>query len=225
MQAIMETIFESGYLLFALICGTYLVIKSNNNKATLLFGISLLLLGFGDGFHLVPRMYALNTDGIENNTYWLGIGKLITSITMTIFYVIIYIALQIKYNKKTPLWLNIVYSILFIARIVLVAMPQNEWTGKSPYSWIIIRNIPFILMGVIFICLAYDYAKKDKYLKWMWLLVILSFIFYMITTFGAPYVSILGLMMLPKTICYIIVFVLILLDNKKLKEDLHEENS
>lgn len=218
MQAIMETIFESGYLLFALICGLYLIIKNDGKKYNILFGSAILLLGFGDGFHLVPRMYALNTIGLENNQYWLGIGKLITSITMTIFYLIMYITLCIKYNNKPAMWLNIVFGLLFITRIVLVAMPQNNWTGTSPYSWIIIRNVPFVLMGAIFIYLSYIYCKNDKYLKWMWLLVILSFVFYLITSFGASFVSILGLMMLPKTICYIIIFILVLKEKKKEKE-------
>ncbi len=42
-------------------------------------------LGLGDAFHLVPRALALNTTGLENFTAALGIGKFITSITMTVF--------------------------------------------------------------------------------------------------------------------------------------------
>ena len=210
MQAVMETIFESGYLLFALFSGIFLLIKSKNNLSYILLGIAILLLGGGDAFHLIPRMIGLCTDGLENHTYYLGIGKLITSITMTFFYVIMYIFLLVKYKKVVPIWLHITYGFLFLVRIILVAMPQNNWTGESPYLWNILRNIPFILMGVIFIVMSYLFCKVDCYFKWMWLLVILSFIFYLITAFGASFVSILGLMMLPKTICYIVIFVLAL---------------
>ena len=48
------------------------------------------LLGAGDSFHLVPRSYALWTNGLEANAAALGFGKFVTSITMTVFYLILY---------------------------------------------------------------------------------------------------------------------------------------
>ena len=53
-------------------------------------GLMAVLLGTGDSFHLVPRVYALWTDGLEANAAALGTGKFITSITMTVFYLILY---------------------------------------------------------------------------------------------------------------------------------------
>ena len=47
-------------------------------------------LGCGDAFHLVPRAVALCTTGLETYMEALGIGKLITSVTMTAFYVLLY---------------------------------------------------------------------------------------------------------------------------------------
>lgn len=207
MQAIMETIFESIYLSFALFTGIYLLVKAHKRLDYILLAIAILILGFGDAFHLLPRMIALNTTGLNDYIEPLGIGKLITSITMTFFYVIMYIFLIVRYKKRFPLWLHIIYSLLFLIRIVLVSLPYNNWLGESPYIWNIIRNIPFVLMGIIFIALSYRTQKEDKYFRWTWLIVTLSFIFYLITAFGASYVSILGLMMLPKTICYMVLFI------------------
>ena len=48
-----------------------------------MFGIMAVLLGSGDAFHLVPRAVALCTTGLENFTVQMGLGKWITSITMT----------------------------------------------------------------------------------------------------------------------------------------------
>ena len=104
MQAIMETIFETIYLLFALFSGVYLLIKAKGRLAYILLGIAILVLGCGDAFHLVPRMVGLNTTGLENFKMELGLGKLMTSITMTFFYVIMYIFLIIRYKKNLPLW-------------------------------------------------------------------------------------------------------------------------
>ena len=41
--------------------------------------------GAGDSFHLIPRALALCTTGLENFTVPLGLGKWITSVTMTVF--------------------------------------------------------------------------------------------------------------------------------------------
>ncbi len=206
MQAIMETIFETGYLAFALVSGIFLIAKSKGKLEYIVLAIAILLLGIGDAFHLIPRMIALNTDGLLNHQTALGLGKLVTSVTMTFFYVVMYIFLIVRYKKFPPIWLHIVFGILLIIRILLVSMPQNNWLGESPYIWNIVRNIPFVLMGIIFIVMAFLYCKEDKYFRWMWLLVILSFVFYLITALGASFVSILGLMMLPKTICYMVIF-------------------
>ena len=206
MQAIMETIFETGYLLFALFTGIFLIVKSKGRTEYLLLAIAILLLGLGDAFHLIPRMVALNADGLESHAEALGTGKLITSVTMTFFYVVMYVFLIMREKKAPPMWLHILYGVLFLIRIVLVALPQNNWIGESPYVWNVVRNIPFVMMGAVFIGLSFSYCREDRCFKWMWLLVIFSFVFYLITALGATFVPILGLMMLPKTVCYMVIF-------------------
>lgn len=58
--------------------------KGKGNRQFIMFGIMAVLLGSGDAFHLVPRAVALCTTGLENFTVQMGLGKWITSITMTI---------------------------------------------------------------------------------------------------------------------------------------------
>ena len=88
MQAIMETSFDVIYLITVITLGIIMIKKSNGNKQYLLFGIMAVTLGVGDSFHLVPRAVALCTTGLDQYTVALGIGKFITSITMTIFYIL-----------------------------------------------------------------------------------------------------------------------------------------
>ena len=90
MQAIMETLFDVVYLITVITLGIMMIVKSKGEKQYLLFGIMAVVLGFGDAFHLVPRAFALCTSGLENYAVPLGIGKLITSITMTLFYILLY---------------------------------------------------------------------------------------------------------------------------------------
>ena len=89
MQAIMETLFDAAYLVTVVTLGSIMV-KSAQDRETKLFGWMAVILGCGDALHLVPRAWALCTDGLAAHAAALGAGKFITSITMTIFYVILY---------------------------------------------------------------------------------------------------------------------------------------
>ena len=59
-----------------------------------------VVLGCGDAFHLIPRAIALCTTGLENYTVALGIGKMITSVTMTLFYVLLYYVWRVRYQVE-----------------------------------------------------------------------------------------------------------------------------
>ena len=120
-----------------------------------------IILGLGDAFHLVPRAIALNTTGLSTYTRALGIGKLITSITMTIFYILLYYVWRSRYKIRGKKSLTLMVYILSILRIMLSIMPQNKWLSiKQPLSWGIYRNIPFLLLGLLIIKLFYDKANK-----------------------------------------------------------------
>ena len=90
MQAIVETLFDTVYLISVITVGILMIRKSKGNRQFTMFGIMAVLLGSGDAFHLVPRALALCTTGLENFTVPLGLGKWITSVTMTVFYVVLY---------------------------------------------------------------------------------------------------------------------------------------
>ena len=199
-----ESVFDILYLIFAITFGILIIARHKDNKS-LLMGIASLLLGCGDAFHLIPRVLNYFIDG--DFTSALGIGKLITSITMTVFYILMYHILIEKNKLKENLYLTISIYCLSIIRIILCLLPQNGWTEKEPsYLWGIIRNIPFVILGCIIVVLFYIQRRQYNY-KFIWLYVTLSFAFYLVVVFGASYVSILGMFMLPKTICYILMII------------------
>ena len=82
-----ESSFDILYLLFAVISGC-VILRRARSKTEKLMGIAALVLGCGDAFHLVPRV--LNYFVEADFTAALGIGKLVTSVTMTLFYVLLY---------------------------------------------------------------------------------------------------------------------------------------
>ncbi|MGL5347533.1 MAG: hypothetical protein ACRDA3_09275, partial [Peptostreptococcaceae bacterium] len=136
MQAIMEPIFHVVYLTTVITLGIIMVRKSKNNQYFKLFGIMSIVLGFGDSFHLIPRINALLTTGLENHAASLGFGKLVTSVTMTIFYLILYKIWKMRFEVKDSKNLDITMYILAAIRIVLCFFPQNEWfVSNPPISW------------------------------------------------------------------------------------------
>lgn len=206
MQAIVETLFDAAYLITVITIGIIMIAKSGKNSQYRLFGIMAIVLGSGDAFHLVPRAYALCTTGLENFTAALGTGKFITSITMTVFYVILYYVWRIRYKVKGQNGVTAAVYVLSALRIILCLFPQNEWlSAESPISWGIYRNIPFALLGLLIIVLFYKSAKEnnDKPFKWMWLTIVLSFGFYIPVVLWADAIPMIGMLMIPKTCAYV----------------------
>lgn len=146
------------------------------------------------------------TTGLENYTYALGIGKFITSITMTIFYVILYYIWRIRYKITDKKIYTILVYILAFLRIALCLFPQNAWTSSnSPLSWGIYRNIPFTLMGILIIVIFYKSSRQnnDKLFKNMWLTIVISFGFYLPVVLFADTIPAIGMFMIPKTLAYV----------------------
>ena len=206
MQAIMETLFDVLYLTSVITIGTIMISKGGNNKQFKLFGIMAVVLGVGDAFHLIPRAYALLTTGLEENAAALGIGKFITSITMTIFYVILYYIWRQRYNIKGHKKLTFSIYALAIMRIGICLLPQNEWLNfNAPTLWGIYRNIPFLIMGIIIIYIFNLEVKKhdDKNFKYMALAIILSFALYIPVVLWGNTFPLVGILMVPKTLAYV----------------------
>ncbi len=219
-QAVFEMLFDLAYFATALTVGIILVRKAKSTYLKL-FGIMAIVLASGDSFHLVPRVYSLFTNTMEQNALALGLGQAITSVTMTIFYVILYHIWELRSEKKsTPL--RVAIYILALVRIILCCLPQNEWfNSNSPVFWGIIRNIPFAIMGIIIIVLCfvrYKEANDKDYLQ-MGIAVILSFGFYIPVVIWANTLPAIGSLMVPKTLAYVWVVMIGFMEFKREMKD------
>lgn len=206
MQAFGETLFDVVYLVLVITVGIKMIRQSKGDRQYRLFGIMAVTLGCGDAFHLVPRAYALCTTGLENYTAALGIGKFITSITMTVFYILLYYVWRTRYKIEGKKEITIAVYLMAALRIILCLFPQNAWTSAdAPLSWGIYRNIPFAILGLIVIVLFYRSAKehKDREFRWMWPTIVLSFGFYIPVVLWADSVPAVGMLMIPKTCAYV----------------------
>lgn len=132
--------------------------------------------------------------------------QIITSITMTIFYILLYYVWRLRYRIAGKHQLTFFVYLLALVRIGLCLCPQNAWTTtESPLTWAIYHNIPFTIMGVLMIILFYKSARDDKDIifKNMWLTIVISFGFYLPVVLFADIIPMIGMLMIPKTCAYV----------------------
>ena len=204
-QAIAETIFDILYLSFALVAGLTMLIRGKDPLVKRA-GLMAALLGAGDSFHLVPRAYALWTTGLEANAAALGIGKLITSITMTIFYLLLYYIWRDRYHITGRGRLTAAIWGLAALRVALCLLPQNQWLAyRQPLLFGVLRNIPFAAMGLIIIVIYARESRRadDRVFRFMPLAVALSFGFYLPVVLFSGVAPMVGILMIPKTMAYV----------------------
>ena len=155
-----ESTFDVLYLLFAIVSGI-LILRRAKNKTERQMGLAALILGCGDAFHLVPRV--LNYFAEADFTAALGIGKLVTSATMTVFYVLLYFVWLGYYREKENRSLTIAVWALALVRCALCLFPQNGWLeNSSDMAWGIIRNVPFVILGAAVCYLYWKNREKDR---------------------------------------------------------------
>ncbi|WP_458862865.1 hypothetical protein [Acidaminobacterium chupaoyuni] len=205
-MAIGESVFDIAYLLTVLTLGIIMICQSRGNAQYRLFGIMAVVLGAGDAFHLVPRVMALTTDGLARHTVALGIGKWVTSVTMTVFYVLLYLVWRKRYRITGRRVLTAAVWLLAVCRVVLCFFPQNRWLSAAPpLSWGIYRNIPFTILGLVILLLFYRESRKqnDRAFRHMSTAILVSFACYLPVVLFADRFPPVGALMLPKTCAYV----------------------
>ncbi len=198
-----ETTFDILYLLFAIVSG-FVILRKATDKTGKRMGLAALILGCGDAFHLVPRV--LNYFVSADFTAALGVGKLVTSITMTLFYVLLYYIIAGFSGQAQSRRVTVCVWALAAVRILLCLFPQNGWLQNSDgMTWGIVRNVPFVLLGAAVCVLAFRARKTEPTQGRLWLYILLSFLFYIPVAVAAGILPMLGMLMLPKTVCYILM--------------------
>ena len=209
-----ESVFCIGYLLFAFCAAVILL--SGAGDYNLLAGIMVLLLAAGDSFHLVPRVIRNIRGSLNKSEFYLGLGNLISSVTMTVFYVLMFTVVRLKAGlSDMSTFDNAVRISLYIlaaVRIVLCLFPDNRWFDKEgSLKWGVIRNVPFVLMGIIMVVwLLHGSILSLWNMYLLAVLIVLSFAFYVPVVLFAKKKPAVGMLMIPKTICYIVMICLFL---------------
>lgn len=202
-----ESVFCIGYLLFDLIAGI-IFLTNGSDQLFLLYGIMTLLLGFGDAFHLVPRVVKHIKGESERVRWWMNFGLAVTSVTMTVFYIILLYIWKIQnvgqstqtISFLTAVFTGIIWS-MALARIAICLLPQNDWFGDGNKRLSLCRNIIFSMIGaaeiILFLIMGGAYGIT------MAVCIFFSFLFYVPVTLFAKENPKIGMLMIPKTIMYI----------------------
>ena len=176
------------------------------------FLMGALLVG-GDAFHLIPRIIIDIRGSMWKENVFLGAGSLISSITMTLFYnILIAMGDSMEYSPDEYNYgIEKAILVLTLIRIILLLFPQNKWYTKEPArKWAIIRNVPFVMIGILVVCGLFNVMKHaihypESFYLTIIIFVILSFAFYLPVAILGKEKPKLGMLMIPKTICYMIM--------------------
>ena len=147
---VMEAVFDAAYLIFDLIAAMLFFIFSQGKTLFILYGILTLTLCGGDAFHLVPRIIRAVRGTSDKIKRQLGIGLQVSSITMTVFYIILMYIWKFTFPElKIPVILEAVIWISAVVRIVICMFPQNNWcTEEGNIKLSILRNAVFAITGI-----------------------------------------------------------------------------
>ncbi len=163
-----------------------------------------LMLFIGDSFHLIPRIINNTKGETERTKWWMDLGVIVTSITMTVFYILLFYVWK-ELNSKVN-FINLIPISIWItalARIIICLLPQNNWFNGGNIKMSAIRNLIFCATG--FISMLLFLIQGLWFGKTMAICIILSFAFYMpVALFGKENPK-LGMLMMPKTITYMVM--------------------
>ena len=211
MPDVMEAIFDTAYLLFDLIAGFVFLAQADGRTLFVLYGILTLTLCGGDAFHLVPRIIRAFRGSSEKIKRQLGIGLQVSSITMTVFYIILLFIWKFTFPELTaPVAVEAMIWISAIIRIVVCFLPQNNWCsdeGNPKLS--ILRNAVFAVTGIgVIILYAISGNANGYHMTRMVAAILISFGCYLPVTILSKTKPKVGLLMIPKTCAYMWVIVM-----------------
>ncbi len=172
------------------------------------------LLALGDTGHVGFRVVAYALGGLDVRAAVLGIpvsligvGAVATAVTVTFFYVILLDIWRLR--SRQPLgWFGWTLLVATLVRFVIMALPQNEWYRVDPpQPWGVLRNVPLIVLGlgVAFLILRDAFDAQDRTFAWMGMMILVSYACFTPVILWSSQVPLLGMLMIPKTMAYLVV--------------------
>ena len=214
-----ENVFNVAYLttvwvLVVLMARKMKAVKEAEKPLASRFLLAFALLAFGDSFHVGARVIEaligpgkamVMVGGVQASI--LGLGMLVTAYTMTVFYMALADARRIRGGSKADAAFGIIEAVLGL-RLVIMALPGNAWElAVPPFGMGLLRNAPLALAVILMAILFIVEGRRDGDRAWQgigWAMVA-SYAFYTPVILFAAKIPALGLLMIPKTVAYVVM--------------------
>ena len=208
-QVIMEITFSVIYLIY--ICVIVILMSKNmkevNQKEIVTakrIRLAFIALFIGDLGHVGARLIVFFSGEGEMNYAILGIGSLLEAVGLIFLFMFFTDAWRVQFNHPRNLMFKVLIAIGIVGLIIFV-FPQNQWTAQSaPYELLVIRNIPWLIQGIVLSILIFRDAKavNDKQLVRIGIYIFISYFFYMPVIFFGEIAPMLGMLMIIGTVVY-----------------------
>jgi hypothetical protein len=174
------------------------------------FLMAFVLLALGDTGHVGFRLVAYARGGLDQNEVLVGLGALATAVMITVFYCLM-MEVWRKQTSRDRNWLFWLVLFLAVVRLGVMTLPDNDWGQVvPPFKYSLIRNSFLTAMGIIVIIafLVDGIPGRNRFLVNSGIAVICSFVFYIPVVLFIQKVPVLGMLMIPKTIAYVVLAVI-----------------
>lgn len=142
MHSIIKSSFYIIFLVLTLVVGTKLLLNSKGNILVRIFGLTVLLLGVGEGFHIVPRILEIFTSDIGTYGSLMETGRFISSLSIIFVYLLLSWFGKIYYKITDKRYLEIVLLVFGFIGVVLSIVLRNSTDNLL----ILLRNIPIMIV-------------------------------------------------------------------------------
>lgn len=212
-----EISFNIAYLLVIWLLAIAMVrrqpqVHQADQSVTGLFIWAVALLALGDTGHVGFRVLAYMSGSLHSRVSVMGrevglvgLGAMTTAFTVTLFYVLLLVIWQRRYNQPYG-WFGMLLFSAAALRLVLMLFPANAWNNSvPPQPWSLIRNLPLIVqgLGVAYLILRNAHRTGDRPFTWIGVLILLSYAFYLPVILFVQRMPLIGMLMIPKTLAYV----------------------
>jgi hypothetical protein len=192
-------------------------VRSENKPVAEVFRRMFFLLALGDTGHVGFRViaYALGGLAVKPVVFGVpislvGLGALATSLTVTLFYVLMLDAWRLRYRKTLGIF-EFTLLVMAVGRFLIMALPGNHWDSVvPPQPMSILRNLPLLVLGLgdMVLILRDAFAVNDRIFLWIGISILISFAFYTPVILFVQQAPLLGMLMIPKTLAYVAIALL-----------------
>ncbi|MFN2141813.1 MAG: hypothetical protein ACK2U5_15090 [Candidatus Promineifilaceae bacterium] len=183
-----------------------------DKPVTSLFIWAFALLALGDTGHVGFRVLAYAGGNLESTITiagrevgLVGLGALATAVTVTIFYVLMLVIWQRRYDKAYGWFGGLIFAAAAV-RLLIMLFPANEWNSTvPPQPWSLYRNVPLMIqgLGVAYLILRDSRQVGDRPFTWIGIMILLSYAFYIPVILFVQQAPMVGMLMIPKTMAYV----------------------